>query len=100
MGADSQPVITDIALLRVDDLVNLRIRTVNLMLDDHGEQPVLISANADRESLLVVSFPAQTIVEQAYLESGGEASGQPLPGDNSWTPPPPPPPTRGFSRPP
>jgi hypothetical protein len=73
------PVVLDIPVLRIDDLVSLRIRAVNLKLDTDtpGEGPALVCADPARDSLLVVRFPPQTIFEQAFYEAGAEAYEQP-----------------------
>jgi hypothetical protein len=75
----NQPVVLDIPLLRVDDLVNIRIRAVNLKLDTEtpGKGPGLVCADPDLDCLLVVRFPPQTIFEQAFLEEGSKEIEQP-----------------------
>jgi hypothetical protein len=80
---DDEPVALDILLLRVDDLVSLQIRAVNLRLDTENpnQGPALVSADPEQESLQVVRFPPQTIVEQAFLESGSGAMAQPVVND-------------------
>lgn len=72
------PVVLDIPVLRIDDLVSLRIRAVNLKLDTDtpDEGPALVCADPARDSLLVVRFPPQTIFEQAFYESGAETHEQ------------------------
>ncbi len=73
------PVVLDIPVLRIDDLVSLRIRAVNLKLDTGtpDEGPALVCADPARDSLLVVRFPPQTIFEQAFYEAGAETYEQP-----------------------
>ncbi|HYI19573.1 MAG TPA: hypothetical protein VD836_12750, partial [Solirubrobacteraceae bacterium] len=66
------PVSLSFPVLRPDDLVNLRVDTVNLALDTRDpQQPLLVHADAEREALLIVRFAPQTIVEEAFFESGG-----------------------------
>lgn len=57
-------------LLRPDDLLNLRIDGENLRLDAGGaDGPVLVLDDAARPGFLIVTFPPQTVVEQAVYES-------------------------------
>jgi hypothetical protein len=57
-------------LLRPDDLLNLRIETVNLKLDtDDPAHPVVIADDAEQPSYLIVNFPPQAIVEEAFYQS-------------------------------
>jgi hypothetical protein len=66
-----------IDLLRPDDLLNLHIEGENLRLDaDAADGPALVLDDAGRPGYLIVTFPPQTVVEEAVYES-------------SSTPPPP-----------
>lgn len=57
-------------LLRTDDLLNLRIEGVNLKLDaTQPDKPALVRENPKRPAYLIVTFPPQTIIEQAFYES-------------------------------
>jgi hypothetical protein len=57
-------------LLRTDDLLNLRIEGVNLKLDEtQPDKPALVRENLKRPAYLIVTFPPQTIVEEAFYES-------------------------------
>lgn len=93
MAEENEAVLLDIPLLRVDDLVNIRIHAVNLRLDTEtpGEGPALVCADPDQDCLLVVRFPPQTIFEQAFLESGSKILEQPLDEDPPPLGPPAPP---------
>jgi hypothetical protein len=58
------------SLLRPDDLLNLQIEAENLRLDtSQPEQPALVPESPDQPAYLIVTFPPQTITEQAYYES-------------------------------
>ena len=68
-------------LLRPDDLLNLRIETVNLKLDtDDPAHPAVIADDAEQPSYLIVNFPPQTIVEEAFYQSSAV---KPPPADAS-----------------
>jgi hypothetical protein len=57
-------------LLRVDDLLNLQIEGDNLQLDaSKPDDPALVLQDARQPAYLIVTFPPQTIVEQAVFES-------------------------------
>jgi len=59
-----------IDLLRPDDLLNLRIDGENLRLDtDAPEGPALVLDDPGKPGYLIVTFPPQTIVEEAFYES-------------------------------
>lgn len=59
-----------INLLRPDDLLNLQIEGVNFRLDtSKPESPVLTLEKTEEPGYLVVTFPPQTVIEQAYFES-------------------------------
>ena len=66
------PVSLSFPVLRPDDLVNLRVDTVNLALDTRDpQQPMLVHADPEQEALLIVRFAPQTIVEEAFFEGDG-----------------------------
>ena len=57
-------------IVRPDDLLNLRIEAVNMRLDTSDvEHPALVAEVPAQPSYLVVEFPPQTIVEEAFFES-------------------------------
>lgn len=59
-----------IYLLRPDDLLNLQIEGVNLHLDTSDHQaPALTLEDTEKPGYFIVTFPPQTIAEQAYFES-------------------------------
>jgi hypothetical protein len=66
-----------LSLLRPDDLVNLKIEAVGLQLDaSNPQQPTLAPVDPANPTLLIVRFPPQTIVEEAFYEQGGEEQEQ------------------------
>jgi hypothetical protein len=84
-----------IDLLRADDLLNLRVDTVNLRLvTEQAEEPALVVENTDRPAYLIFQFPPQTIAEGAYYEVSNlqrkpedENPDRPDPDQNSLTEP-------------
>lgn len=57
-------------LLRPDDLLNLQIETENLRLDSTDKNaPALVLENANQPGYLIVTFPPQTVAEEAVFES-------------------------------
>ena len=61
------------SLLRPDDLLNLEVEAIGLQLDaSDAQRPTLAPVDRTRPALLVVRFPPQTIVEEAFYEAGGE----------------------------
>jgi hypothetical protein len=71
-SAPGPPAMRDlrISLLRPDDLVNLQIEASGLRIDITGAEPRLVHAGGS-PALLIVRFPPQTIVEEAFFEAGG-----------------------------
>jgi hypothetical protein len=66
------PVTMSLALLRPDDLLNLRVDAVNLKLGTSDrEHPVLVHDDPESEALLIVRFAPQTLVEEAYFAGDG-----------------------------
>jgi hypothetical protein len=60
------------SLLRADDLLNLEIEVVGLQLDSSNpQQPMLAPVDSTKPALLVVRFPPQAVVEEAFFETGG-----------------------------
>lgn len=58
-----------IDLLRPDDLLNLHIDGENLRLEANAvDGPALVLDNPDEPGFLIVTFPPQTVVEQAVYE--------------------------------
>src|SRR5262249_36711167 len=58
-----------LSLLRPDDLLNLEVEALNVQPDvSDPEHPVLVAGDG---ALLILRFPPQTIVEEAFFESGG-----------------------------
>lgn len=63
-------------LLRADDLLVLRVDTVNLKLDtSDNKNPKLVPEKASDPSYLVVEFQPQSIFEKAYLETENNRPG-------------------------
>jgi hypothetical protein len=59
-----------INVIRPDDLLNLKVETINLRLEVKDPQnPVLAVDAPNRPAYLVVVFPTQSIEETAYFES-------------------------------
>jgi hypothetical protein len=57
-------------LIRPDDLLNLTVQCLNMQLDKSNRtHPVVIPHRPEQPSYLVVTFPPQTTVEQAYFEA-------------------------------
>lgn len=57
-------------LLRPDDLLNLHIECENLRLDkSRPDQPALVPVDPAQPVYLIITFPPQTIAEQAIFES-------------------------------
>ena len=57
-------------LLRPDDLLNLEIEADNLRLDTSQQDgPALVLEDTNQPGYLIVTFPPQTVVEQAVYES-------------------------------
>jgi hypothetical protein len=61
-----------VRMLRVADLVDLRFRFRGLVFKRSGVSRVLMRAAAEREGWIVVTFPAQHVMERAFFESAGE----------------------------
>lgn len=67
-------------LLRPDDLLNLRIEAENLRLDAADPRyPALVLENPAKPGTLIVTFPPQTVTEQAIFESSPPFPDPPLP---------------------
>jgi hypothetical protein len=57
-------------LLRPDDLLNLQIEADNLHLDTSQKQgPALVLDDPEQPGYLIITFPPQTVAEQAVYES-------------------------------
>ena len=81
-----------IDLLRPDDLLNLRIEGENLRLDTSAaDAPALVLDDASKPGYLIVTFPPQTVVEEAVYESSPTP---PLESPTSALESPPPPPEK------
>jgi len=60
-----------IDILRPDDLLALTIETQNLSLDaTNPKKPMLVVSQSSAPAYLIVTFPPQSIVEEAYFETG------------------------------
>jgi hypothetical protein len=71
--------VSKIEIVRPDDLLCLRVDATNLRLDlDDPAEPALIIDDAEQPAYLIVTFPPQTIVEEAFFES---STLTPPPGD-------------------
>jgi hypothetical protein len=63
-------------LLREDDLLVLRVDTVNLKLDtSDAKNPKLVPESTAHPAYLIVQFPPQSILERAYLETENNGPG-------------------------
>lgn len=85
-------------LLRPDDLLDLQVEAINLKIVTQRKtrQQVLSPAEAEKPAYLVITFPPQTIHEQAVFESSPNnppppPTGQDDPYSDSPVQPPPPP---------
>lgn len=59
-----------LTVLRPDDLLALSVRTVNLRLDaSRPGRPRLVRETPGQPAYLVITFPAQSIAEQAFFET-------------------------------
>jgi hypothetical protein len=68
-------------LLRPDDLLNLQIEADNLRLDTSQKQdPALVLDDPDQPGYLIVTFPPQTVAEQAVYESSPSEASNPESG--------------------
>jgi len=57
-------------LIRPDDLLNLQVELINLAVDTtDAAHPTITPISPQQPSYLVVHFPPQTIVEQAFFET-------------------------------
>ncbi len=57
-------------LLRPDDLLNLKIEGENLRLDaEDRSAPVLVLEDRSQPGYLIVTFPPQTVAEEAFYEA-------------------------------
>ena len=66
-----------IDLLRPDDLLNLHIEGENLRLESGAPNaPALVLDDASKPGYLIVTFPPQTVVEEAVYESSPTRCGQ------------------------
>lgn len=58
------------SLLRPDDLLNLEIEGENLRLDtSQPGEPAVVLNDPEQPAYLIVTFPPQTVTEQAFFES-------------------------------
>ncbi len=78
-------------LLRAEDLLALRIDTVNIRLDAADpKNPVLVREHPNHPAYLIVQFPPQAIAEKAYFEVAKnvpDSSTPPQSGDDPLDPP-------------
>jgi hypothetical protein len=69
-------------LLRPDDLLNLQIEADNLHLDTSQKQaPALVLDDPGQPGYLIITFPPQTVVEQAVYESSPSEASNPQSGE-------------------
>ena len=62
--------VSKVEIVRPDDLLNLDVDAINLRLDlADPADPALVIEDAGQPAYLVVAFPPQTIVEEAYFKS-------------------------------
>jgi hypothetical protein len=72
----------NIELLRPDDLLNLKIEAENLRLDtSQAGKPVLVLEDPKQPGYLIVTFPPQTVAEQAVYESSPSEATNPESGN-------------------
>ena len=86
MGGPSEsgaPVrLAGLALVRADDLLDLRLRFVNLQLEQRPGGAVLTRVDPAAETLLIVELPPQHVTEQVFtLPAGGPAPDPPVPAE-------------------
>ncbi len=71
-----------INIIRPDDLLNLKVETINLRLENKDlnlkdtQKPFLVIDNPKKPAYLVVFFPTQSIEETAYFENSVVPSAQ------------------------
>ncbi|MGW4792864.1 hypothetical protein ACWEPC_10685 [Nonomuraea sp. NPDC004297] len=76
-----------VRLVRTADLADLRFRFVGLSFKRPAARRILVRAAAGRDGLIVVTFPAQHVVEQAFFESAGAGLPDPVPVQPHPAPP-------------
>ncbi|MEU5866556.1 hypothetical protein ABZ815_35650 [Nonomuraea sp. NPDC047529] len=84
-GPEEEP--ERVRLVRTADLADLRFRFPGLSFKRPAARRVLVRAVPDREGLIVVTFPAQHVVEQAFFESAGAGLPDPVPVQPHPAPP-------------
>jgi hypothetical protein len=69
-------------LLRPDDLLNLQIEADNLHLDtSQAQAPALVLDDPNQPGYLIITFPPQTVAEQAVFESSPSEATNPESGE-------------------
>src|SRR5215472_13656635 len=58
-----------LSILRPDDLLNLRVRCVELRIDTDAAGNARLMPSSDADAFLVFIFPPQTITERAYYDA-------------------------------
>ncbi|MFI6925259.1 hypothetical protein ACIBIZ_35325 [Nonomuraea spiralis] len=76
-----------VRLVRVADLADLRFGFAGLSFRRPAARRVLVRTVPEREGLIVVTFPAQHVVEQAFFESAGTGLPDPVPVQPHPAPP-------------
>ncbi|WP_343951850.1 hypothetical protein [Nonomuraea longicatena] len=68
-----------VRLVRVADLADLRFGFLGLSFRRPAVRRILVRTTPERDGLIVVTFPAQHVVEQAFFESAGSGLPDPVP---------------------
>jgi hypothetical protein len=58
-----------LSVLRPDDLLNLRVRCVNLRIETSGGEKARLMPASDADAFVVFTFPPQSITERAYYDA-------------------------------
>ena len=58
-----------LSILRADDLLNLRVRCVDLRIETDASGNARLMPSSDADAFLVFIFPPQTITERAYYDA-------------------------------
>ena len=66
--------LTQFALLRPDDLLNLQIRLVNLVVSGSASQRRIRWIDTSQPAIMVVTFPPQAIAEGVYPDTTGQTA--------------------------
>ncbi|MFI9592812.1 hypothetical protein [Nonomuraea sp. NPDC052265] len=84
-GPEEEP--ERVRLVRATDLADLRFGFPGLSFKRPAAGRILVRAVPEREGLIVVTFPAQHVIEQAFFESAGAGLPDPVPVQPHPAPP-------------